>query len=85
MTVTEEQVQEQVANVVRHALRITEGGQQLGPDTALTSFGLDSLNIMDVLLGIEQTFGLTFDDADLDLTVLETVRSLSSFVRSRLN
>jgi|GEM_PF-3418006 len=84
MTATESEILDAVSDVVRLALRLGPEASQLGPDTPLTAFGLDSLNIIDVLLGIEQRFNLSFDDADLDLTVFDTVRSLSGFVHARL-
>ena len=79
-----DEIQAKVSDVVARALHLGAGGVNFAPNTPLTSHGLDSLNIMDILLGIEQAFGITFDDRDLDLSVLETVDSLTDFVVGNL-
>jgi acyl carrier protein len=77
-------IEAKVRGIVIDALRLGARNEALGPDTPLESLGLDSLNIMDILTGMERTFGLTFDDSDLDFSMLDTVASLTDYVQSTL-
>ncbi len=70
----------QVRDIVVEALRAQKMANSIGEETYLENLGLDSLNIVDVFLGIEQKFGVEFDDEELDLSVLETVGTLADFV-----
>lgn len=42
--------------------------------------GLDSLSLVSVIIALEDIYGITFDDSDLDPAMLVTVRNLMTIV-----
>lgn len=75
-----EDVMQQVKMIVIEALHAQKMANLITEDTHLGSLGLDSLNIVDILLGVEAKFEVAFDDEELDLSALETLGSLVTFV-----
>lgn len=45
--------------------------------------GLDSIQILEVVVGLEETFGVSFEDADFDIENFRSVRAIADFVRER--
>lgn len=56
------------------------------PDDALLSSqaGFDSFSLMELVLRLEDTFGLSIPDEDLDPDVLHSVKTITSYVHGRL-
>ena len=53
----------------------------LGEDDALLGSGIiDSMGVMEVIMFLEESFGVTVDDADITEENLGTVRAISSYV-----
>lgn len=69
-----------IKGIVQDALHLQGDPAEMADDTRLDSLGLDSLNIVDILLGMERAFDVAFDEADLDFSILESVSSLADFV-----
>ncbi len=74
-----------VKTIVAEALHAQKMANQMTEETYLENLGLDSLNIVDILLGIETEFGIIFDEDELDLAPLETIGTLVSFVMENLD
>jgi len=72
-----------VTRIVVDALHAQKSANAITADTRLDALGLDSLNIVDVLLQIEQTFGIPVDDEVIDPEIVETIGSLAAFVQAR--
>lgn len=73
-----------VARIVIDALHAQKSANTITADTRLDALGLDSLNIVDVLLQIEETFGIPVEDELIDPEMVETIGSLAAFVQARL-
>ena len=71
-----------VKEIVFDALHLATDPDHLPDDTRLDTLGLDSLNIVDILLGMERTFDVAFDETELDFSILESVSTLVDFVLS---
>ena len=55
------------------------------PDEALISSGLiDSFNLVDVGLLVEDTYGVRIDDAELNADTFDTLIQLADLIRSRM-
>lgn len=82
---TKEAVSAEVIRIVIDALHAQNQSNSIGPDTRLDALGLDSLNVVDVLLGIEESFGIGADDEEIEPETVETIASLTDFVLTRQN
>lgn len=74
----------QVVAILAEVLSMEDRMEQFEPDTALLG-GLpefDSMAVVSVITAIEERFGVTIDDDELDGESFETVASLVAFVES---
>ncbi len=53
------------------------------PHSRLLGFGLDSVRLLDLLLSVEETFGLQLSESDPDLAAVETVSDLVALIERR--
>lgn len=55
-------------------------------DEPLISIGLiDSFNLVDLALFIEDTFGVQIEDTELNVNTFDTLLQLSELIKSRMN
>ncbi|HTE56816.1 MAG TPA: acyl carrier protein [Kofleriaceae bacterium] len=53
------------------------------PAGRLLAFGLDSVRLLDLLLAVEERFGLQISESDPDLAEVETVADLAALIDRR--
>ena len=49
----------------------------------LDSYGVDSISLLELVVGIEEEFGLAIGDDEFDVKNFETVAALAAFIRSK--
>ena len=76
-----EEVGHRVAAILSDRLQIDPG-----PDEAdlFTGAGLDSLGLVELLLGLEEEFEIDIEAADLELERFRSIAAIASFVCSKL-
>ncbi|NLW50174.1 MAG: acyl carrier protein [Candidatus Brocadiaceae bacterium] len=52
-------------------------------DDLLEAVGLDSVQILEVVVGLEEVFGVTFEDADFEIANFASVRAIVDYLRAR--
>ena len=77
-------IEEQLARLLTDIL---PGDVEVAPsgDVKLVEdgLGLDSVNLLELLVRVEETFGITIEDEELTLSLVETIGSLADFVRRK--
>lgn len=73
-------VTQSIKEIVLDALHLETNPADMADDARLDTLGLDSLNIVDILLGMERAFDVAFDETELDFSILESVSTLVDFV-----
>lgn len=69
--------------VTREILK--QPGRQLAPDEKLISSGLiDSFNLVDLSIFIENTLGVHIDDTELNASTFDTLSELTALIQERL-
>lgn len=59
---------------------------EIGEDTDLVSdLGLDSIGILQVILGIEKTLGISIENHELDSEILSMTGNLVSLIQKKFN
>ena len=76
----------QVIELAAHQAGAGRAVANPGVDTLLAGggFWLDSLALLELIVACEQSFGVSFDEAELAPDQLNTVGSLAALVESRL-
>jgi acyl carrier protein len=63
---------------------LKQPGRRIDPDEALISSGLvDSFNLVDLALYVEDNFGVRIDDTELTAETFDTLAQLEAVIRSR--
>lgn len=58
--------------------------EDLDEKQELLSVGLDSLNVIKLIVMLEETFSIRFEDEDLQLKYFYSIDTLSNFVTSKI-
>ena len=79
-------VEEEVIRTLRSVLSLQGVAAEMNAGTALLGSvaELDSMAVVSVLTSLEERFGFTIDDDEIDGRTFASVGSLTSFVRSKL-
>ena len=73
-----------VKTAVVETLGIEDRADAVSATTPLASMPeLDSMAVLELVVELEQRFGITVDDEDVTAEVFETVASLAAFVESK--
>lgn len=59
--------------------------QNLAGDQSLRLVGMDSLNCVDIVVNIEQEFGICFDDEELLMENINTIDKLVNIVTGKVS
>jgi acyl carrier protein len=59
--------------------------EEIPTDVSLMeAFGVDSVSLLELVVGLEEAFGIRLDDGDFNVTNFSSVAALREFVRARL-
>ena len=50
----------------------------------METYGVDSVSLLELVVGIEEEFGVAIADEEFDLKHFETIAALADFVRGKL-
>ncbi len=80
-------VDDEVLKILRSTLGLAASSLALGPDSPLLGSipELDSMAVVAILTAVEEKFGVSIDDDEVDGRTFATVSSLTRFVRSKLD
>lgn len=76
-------VEERVTTYVRQAAGAL--GDDITPDTRLDQLGIDSFGLFEVLLGLEEKFGISIKNEDFSIANFRTVGRMIEFVTAELS
>ena len=79
-------VQNEVVAIVDRVLGLGKRAVQFGPESGLLGHvpELDSMAVATLITSLEEHFGFTVDDDEIDGSVFATVGSLVEFVKTKL-
>ncbi|MBN9739824.1 acyl carrier protein [Amycolatopsis sp. A1MSW2902] len=75
---------ERFEQAVRTKLPMLASEPRLRPDLSLRDFGLDSMKIMDLIVGLESAYGTEFPDEALTFEAFATPGRLWELVREHM-
>lgn len=72
---------ERVCNIIVEKLNINQADIEL-ESSLKEDFNVDSLDLVELVMAIEDEFGITFDDSDFDK--IQTVKDAVDYIEERL-
>lgn len=78
------EIKDKLRHIIVQALRLHRTPESI-PDQNLTSeLGLDSINSLEVLIWVENEFGIQIDDEDLSVALINSLDVLAAYVENKL-
>ena len=78
------EIKDRLRHIIVQALRLHRAPESI-PDQNLTSeLGLDSINSLEVLIWVENEFGIQIDDEDLSVALVNSLDVLAAYVENKL-
>lgn len=76
-------VLEKVKSIVSEIIGIS-GVDEIGSDDDLLTLGLNSISFIKIVVTIENSFNITFDDEDLLFHNFNTLNKLTSYIQKKV-
>ncbi len=76
---------ERIEKIILNILRIEpERIREISGDETLNRIGVDSVNFIEIVIGLEDEFNITFEDDELLLQNLNTINKLKNVITQKL-
>ena len=82
---TEESIEQTIKELMVERLYLKVKPEQIRDETPIMQeLGVDSVSVFEIVVGLEETFGISMDDREFRLETFRTPRSIADFVRRKL-
>ena len=84
MTTTQDQLKTDIKQAIVRSLRLPITPEEIGDATPLfgEGLGLDSIDVLELVLEIERSFGVTIGDEQTGMKVLRSVDTIADYITS---
>lgn len=72
--------QARIEQIYRQALRLPEAAPIPEQGDLVRYLGIDSISVMEILVWVEEEFGITVEDSDLKPALVDSVATLSAYI-----
>ena len=79
-----ERIEDRLKRMIVERLFLKIAPEEIEEDKSLIdTYGVDSVSLLELVLGLEEEFGIQMADGEFKVSTFETVQSLAAFVRER--
>jgi len=79
------EIEDRLKTMMVDRLFMQIGPEEIANDKSLiTEYGVDSLLLLELVVGVEEEFGIEIGDTEFEIQNFETVAALAAFVREKL-
>ena len=84
MSTTRDSLKTEIKQAIVRSLRLPITAEEIGDSTPLfgTGLGLDSIDVLELVLEIERSFGVAIADEQTGMKVLVSVDAIADFITS---
>jgi acyl carrier protein len=78
----------EIKQAIVRCLRLPTAAEEIGDTAPLfgpDGIGLDSIDVLELVLELERSFGVTIADQETGMKVLQSVETIAAFVRTSRN
>lgn len=80
-----ERLEDRLKHMIVQRLFMKIDPAQIADDKSLINdYGVDSVSLLELVVGIEEEFGVHIDDTEFSVANFETVAALAAFVRGKM-
>lgn len=80
-----ERIEDQLKKMIVERLFLKLAPEEIEDDKSLAdTYGIDSVSILEMVVGIEELFGVSFDDEDFKVEYFETIASIADCIRGKM-
>ncbi len=72
---------EKVIDIIKEYVNVNE---QIDADSNFSDFGINSVNFIKIIVGVENEFDFEFYDSDLVMDRFKSIRELSEYILTRI-
>jgi len=77
-------VEEEIKKIIVERLFLKISPDEIGDDDELMQkLGVDSVQVLEIVVGLEEVYGTDLEDEEFDIEVFRTVRKIADFVREK--
>jgi acyl carrier protein len=81
----EQQIKSQLKNMIVERLFLDVEPGEIGDDAPLMeTYGVDSVALFELVVCLEDEFGIVMEDVDFKIETFQTVSSIAEFVQQRI-
>jgi acyl carrier protein len=77
---------QRVRHLLATRLKLAKAAEEIGDDTPLfgpAGLGLDSIDALELVLGLEKEFGVVIEDRAVAIQVLTSIQTIAEFIQSK--
>ena len=79
------QIESKLKNMIAERLFLQVAPSEIETDASLvTAYGVDSVCLLELVVGLEEAFGIVIEDSDFDVRNFSSVAALRDFVSARI-
>ncbi len=80
----DERIEDQIKKMIVERLFLDVKPDDIGGDDPLMEkYEIDSVRLFEMVIGVEELFGVVIDEADFDIALFKDVNSVADYVRSK--
>lgn len=79
-----ENIKEKIKDMIVERLFLDAAPEDIGDEDPLAEkYEIDSVRLFEMVIGIEELFGVIIDEAEFDIGLFKNVNSIAEYVRSK--
>ena len=80
----EKTVEQRLKDMIVERLMLKVSPEDIGDDDRLMeAYDIDSVRLFEIVIGIEEVFGISFEEDEFSIEIFETVSAISAKVREK--
>ena len=86
MSESAESLKTEIKQAIVRCLRLPISPEEIGNETPLffeEGLGLDSIDVLELVLELERSFGVTIENQETGMQVLRSVDSIAAFIQAK--
>jgi acyl carrier protein len=81
---SEERIEDKIKTMVVERLFLDVPPDDIGDeDPLMEKYDIDSVRLFEIVIGIEDVFGIVIDEADFDVEVFSNVKSIAAYITQK--